>query len=1356
MQRLRLKLGIMLVVLATYGTAEVITPAPVYAQDWDVKGGEKRRQEIIRRYKQLLERNPVEGLIFEKLVAYVGRGKGLDGLIDDYKKAVEAKPDKLAYRLILGHLLKTKNDYKGALEQYEKAVELDDDNPTAFLARGSAHMLLQHDKKATEDFEKALELEDDKDRKTKILRKLADVAFAQRDWERAEKYYDQLIALDKRNEYLRMEYAQVLVKYKRYEKALEQYDALIKLAGRDTKARATTLRDKGDVYERMGEPEMAVKTYRKAMKLMREGHWLHNELRHRVVDVYRGMDKLDELLEEYEKEWKYPDYDESMMLAKLYDELGKEDKALDYYQRAIKKNRRKVDPRLKVIRILQRRGEDKKVVDAYQDLIRVAPGQHRFQFELVQIYFRMGDRKKAERQLTRIARRFRRDPQVYLELADTYMRYDMRDKARKAYERLVRLDPKNESYILSLGEFYYRESELDKAKKTWKKILRSRLSKAEAHALLGETYAEHGMIDKGIEEYKKAIELAPDDLTIRRGVAINYEQARRFQQAIDAWSHIMEKAEEPEMRAEARGRIIGIYQQQGRLRSKMRDFAKAFEADEPDEESGYFLAEAHLKRKEYEEAEAVYSKLIKLDDEESKEDVEAFEALLRIYEQTGDKKKSIAVLEKMAELRPKLAREYFHRIAELSLELYQDDKAVQYAMRAVEQNPDDATAHARLGDVYREMQRLEAAAKEYRVAIDLDPRAFDHTMKLAELLMELQQYEEAEELYRTIVKKARDESLILKAGRKAMQLAEADGRLEELEMEFSPLLFSARSKPVYRKLMLELYDRVVTPLVTEMRYGMAGDRDETKKQIDKMSRQALPALTDALQSDDVGQRALAIRLLGDLHAGPAAPTLARIAVDPKSSLRSLAVMSVARIGDERASRTLIRALDSDDPTVRDLATWALGFTGGSQAVKALVDIVKEGQNWSQQALAAVSLGRIGDARSSRALLDAFDSARISRSSDNIAMAIVWALGRAESDKAVDKLTKALEEGSKEVQSLAAWSLARVGNDEALEALLDAYWSDEPQQREVAGRGLVQLAGREPEGQGAESTAREVAHDIQYINDRRHEIQTDSVLSSLRQDASAIDVTPAGDFITDHLDTFARMAKGKLEGDNARVRRIVLRDLADMSGGMGFGVLSPATDADKAAVKKLVAKLHSPLQEIAKSEESAVLRPVATLLGAVGDSGDVPKLLELAKSDDVAVREAAVSALGKMPTSKELVEAAKARLGDDSFAVRSAAAVSLGELVGAKDAQADAITKALLDTLGDDYRAVREAAAEGLVALGSDAAINGLAERLANLSLPVKLVALRALADSESEAAKKALVPYADHADMRLRRAAAGL
>ncbi len=1360
MQRLRLKMRVFVAALAAMVAVQVAAPSLAHAQNWDVRGGSKRHQEIVRRYKQLLEHNPVEGLIFKKLVSYVGRGDGLDSLIEDYKKAVKDHPNKVTYHLILGHLLKVKSEYKAALAQYDRAVELDKQNPTAWLSRGSAHMLLNHDKQATQDFEKALSLEKNKDRKQKILRKLADVAFAQHDWDRAEKYYDKLVDLDPRDEYLRMEYAQVLVKYKRYDKALKQYDALIRLAGHDTKKRATTLRDKGDVYERMGEPEKAVATYRKAMRLMREGNWLHDELRHRIVDVYRSMDKLDELVEQYQKKWHHPNYDQSMTLAKLYDELGQDDKALTYFRRAVAKNRHKVDPRLALIRILQRRGDDDKVVDAYKSLIRVAPGQERFQFDLVQLYFRLGERKTAERELAHIARRFRRDPQVYQQLANTYMRYDMRQKARKAYQRLVRLDPRNESYILSLGEFYYRSSELDKAKKTWKKLIHSRLSKPQAYSLMGDTFAEHGLIEEGLRYYEKAVKLAPDDLKIRRGVARNYVRARRWDKAIAAWRYVLDHSKQAQARAEARGRIIDIFEQRGLLRSKMRDYEKAFAADKPDAEAGYFLAEAHLKRKEYAQAEKVYQKLIDLDGKEDKSDLDALQALLRIYQQTSEPKKAIAVLEKMAKLRPRLAQQFYHQIAEISLDLYQDDKAIKYAMRAVEQNPDDATAHAQLGDVYREMQRTEEAVKQYKQAIDLDPRSFDHYWKLAELDLQLGKYDAAEKLYRAIVTKSDDESLIIKAGRKAMKLAEADGRLGDLEMEFSPLLFGARSKPVYRKLLLEIYDRMASPLVEELRYGIGKDHATTEKKLVALSRKALPALTDALQSNDVAQRAAAIGLLGDLRAGAAAPALAHIGVDRTDSLRTMALIAVARIGDERASAALVGALDDEDPGVRDMATWALGFTGGRRAVKALVDVVKKGQNWTQKALAAISLGRIGTAKASRALLDALEPDRLSHSSDNTAVALVWALGRAGSDKAVPALEKALDTGSAEVRDVAAWSLARVGNDAAFKALLDAYWSDEPLLRQAGARGLVQMAGRDPHQDEKATAAREAAHDIQYIDDRRQQIQTDSIISSLQQDARAIDVTRSGDFIAPHLDTIAKLANDRLGGDNERVRRIVLRDLADMAGRLGFGILTPTTKADEQAVDTLLARLHPQLAKLAQSDKPAILRPAVLLLGAAGDSADEPRLLELAGAKDPGVREAAIDALGHAkPASSQaadkIVAALRHALADPAFGVRAAAARSLGALVGPKDAHAAKATAALLELLGDDFRAVREAAAQGLVALGSDEAITGLSARLGDLALPVRLVALRALASSKTDAARKALAPFRKNDDIRIRQAAGG-
>ena len=312
----------------------LLFPSALFAQNWDVQGGKDRDKEIIKRYKTLLERTPNEGLAFKRLLDYVGKGKKLDGLVAEYKKKVEASPDKTNYRLILGHLLKAKNDYEAALVEYEKAVELSPDDPLTWLSRGSIHVLLQHMDKATTDFEKALSLEKKKDKKQDILRKLADAAFAQRDWERAQKYYDQLVSLEPKNEYLRLEYAQVLIQYKRFDKALVQYEQLLKLAGRDAKAKATTLRDIGDLYEKMGQDEKAIETYRKAQKLMKSGNWLDVELEQRIVGVYRRTDRLGELIAGYEKKWRNPNYAQAMMLANLYDEVGRDDDSLRMYRKS--------------------------------------------------------------------------------------------------------------------------------------------------------------------------------------------------------------------------------------------------------------------------------------------------------------------------------------------------------------------------------------------------------------------------------------------------------------------------------------------------------------------------------------------------------------------------------------------------------------------------------------------------------------------------------------------------------------------------------------------------------------------------------------------------------------------------------------------------------------------------------------------------------------------------------------------------------------------------------------------------------------------------------------------------------------
>ena len=1338
--------------------AATFTPSPqdVFAQDddWSVDGGDARTREIMRRYKVLLEKNPSEGLAFKKLVEMAGGGRGLDRLIKEYEGKAEKNPDKLNYRLILAHLLKQRARYEEALASYTRALEIDDKSAIAYLGRGECLMMLQKNVEATADYEKALAMSSDRAAKQDILRKLADLAFAQRDWEAAQGYYDRLVELDPRNEFLRMEYAQVLVKYRRYDKALEQYEELVKIAGRDVKARATTLRDMGDLYEKMGEDDKALATYRKAQGYVKSSNWLYRELEQRIIGVYRRTDRLQEYAEDKAKKWRSPNYDQAMILAALFDELGDEDKAYDYYKRASSRSSRAIDPRVKIIQILQRRGDNDGVIKAYLSLIRVAPSQARFQFDLAKIHFRNGDQKEAEKLLSRIRSRFRRDPDVLVQLADTYMRLGMRDDALDVYKQLVRADPRNEVYLTSLGEYYYQSGETQKAVETWEKLLDSNLPKPEAHAQLGLVLIEHNMVERGIRHYEKALELSPKDPEIRRGLAIAYELGRYWEKAVETWESLMVEGSPDSIVAEARGRIINIYRRDNTLRTKIREFKEAFEADPPDIDAGFFLAEAYSKLGESEKAERTWKQIIDADGKVDEKDIAALMELEKVYTQRSENKKAIAILQQLAELRPARSKDYYHRIAELSLKTYEEDQAIRYAKLALEKNPDDANAHARLADVYARMQRTDEAIAAYRVALDLDPRAFGVYFSLAELLLEKGQDEEASRLYQEIAKKAVDEAMVLLAARRAMALAQTTEQLEALEMELAPLVFKSPPMPVYRKVMLEIYGRLTAPLIARRNFG--ADLDELERNhLDSLAGRAFPILMDAVQSDDVGQRQLAVRMLGELRAPNAGLALARMVNDEREQLRLLAAVAVAQIGDERSAEPLLRALEDPNPAIHDAAAWALGSVGGDKSVKELTKILSGGSNSRLQAVAALSLGRIGNKRAVPALLSSLEESRLQRYNDSLAVSVSYALGALGDSRAVEPLADVLQKSNGAAGDAAAWALGHIGNKRAVEVLFDTYWSGDRAQRNRARRGLVWLSAGKEKLSGDDLYRRMLA-ESRFVDDRDLRFNSDDLIEALVADVTFTPMVDPSAMVSSNIDTIAKVARDKLASGSTEVKALTLEDLTRPELLLGLGV-SKSPESVEAALRGVLKTLHSELLAAARSESNEdprIVRASLVLLGLLGDANDLELLLQKAADEDPTIRREAIHGLSLGFTTKDRAHAVMVKgLADQDFSVRAACASALGGI--GKGSASKSVTDALVARLADDYISVRVEAAKSLGRLEATAAIPKLIAALGDDSRDVQRAAIASLARMDDPKARAEVEKFKNHSDWRLREAAMG-
>ena len=160
-------------------------------------------------------------------------------------------------------------------------------------------------------------------------------------------------------------------------------------------------------------------------------------------------------------------------------------------------------------------------------------------------------------------------------------------------------------------------------------------------------------------------------------------------------------------------------------------------------------------------------------------DSDAYLALERVLVQMNSAAKlqeAIAVLERLLAVDPKQARSIYQRMSQYALQLYHDDDAIKYASRAVELNPDDAEGHRRLGEMYRQRQDADHAITEFRAAIAKNDRLFVVYFDLADLLLSKGQSDDADRLFRRVIRGAPDEEYVARAARLSMQINLGRGR----------------------------------------------------------------------------------------------------------------------------------------------------------------------------------------------------------------------------------------------------------------------------------------------------------------------------------------------------------------------------------------------------------------------------------------------------------------------------------------------------------------------------------------------------------------------------------------------------
>ena len=1273
-----------------------------HADDWAIQRNPFDPR-LVARYKRLLESQPNSSYALDRIVRLYRTHSTAKRLLAEYEGKARAKPRSFALQVIVGRLCERSAQLARALEHYLAASKLrPKSSPSAELVARLYQRLGRH-QEAQKSYEQALALSHSDGRKKRILRALASSALAAGNSERGLLHLRALLALAPQSTTIQVEVATVLVRLKRHPEALAQYQQVLKRT-QDTAVRADILREMGKLEESLGHHDAAIATYRKAMRLAAHGHFLRKELTDRIISIHRHRDDLATLIRYYERKWKRRGHFEWEVLARLYDETGSEEHATKAYRQALTSNPRAIETRTRYIALLERSGNAAAVLAQVRMLVSSAPGEPRYQIDLGRRLHASGLLVDAIRVLETCGRRFPKDAGVHAALADLYGRWGERARAMREARILVQIEPHDDAHLINLGEQLFQQGKKSQALQTWKRLLTVIPQRHKALAQLAAVHAEHDLAETAKTYYEHAIALQPKFIPYLRSLALLLERKRRDRAALVYWRRILTVAAEQQAARtarEARSHLIDIAHRTYALRGEMRASQRRFERTPPDIDAGLFLAEGYRKLGNLGSAAKVYREIVSKDPRQ----IEAWQALETVYRQQRRLARAVQVLKRLAELQPGQRKDYYQRIANLQLRLYNDSEALRYGHLALQIGQQDARSYARLAELYEQREDFDHALEALRKAVELSPTLESARFSLARLFVKRGAFQEAEGAYRGLLRRTKKPETARRAFRKALVLSSYLGRVDALERDL--VARAAQHSPIaetYRRLLVSLYQRSVPRLIYEARYADPERRRRANTALLKIGVRGMAPLLDDLANSatNLERKLQVVTMLGYLGNANATPALLRIIASTTPTPRALvirptgprygaatgdrkamqmrvaATVALGRLADPKALRALDKLLrGAREGILREAAAWALSQYRSPGAEHALFSALGDRRS-AVQMFACVGLGRQGRAENIPALEEVLlDHGR----AEAVRAACAWALGALGAKSALSTLGSVFRSGEEPVQRCAGWAIGTIGAAEGMNQLVDGLWSRRRGVRDTVQWAILKLLG------SAVSTA-PAPPDIRLRDgriDREHYLDrlTEHVRAPQAERWRTL-ISAAGP-VREQLDRALAAGVARALGRHRDIALRALRALDANPRHIALGKMfasapkaSPATLTHQRQLQAVVAAaIERPIRRLLQHPDPEIAsRAVGVFIKMrLKDTGQT--LVAIWRMSHRQVQERIVSLMARLPTTRGSLplQIAQIALQSPHWEVREQLSMLIGHLAAGE--QRAAIIKALL-------------------------------------------------------------------------------
>lgn len=1296
------------------------TPGDAHAQPAVVPSPEV----LIERYTRVVLAQPGAAAPLERLAQLCrARDGGLQRVISDFEaRAKPPGPDAYASTVALAGLYKLAGRPDEAVAAYQSALALKPGDAESAVALARMFAERGDVAQARARYEDALKLQTAAPDKEQTLRTLIDIALDSGDWDGAKAFHRRLVKLEPTNLFVRGELGRALYHRAEYARAEAELAGVVAAAAGDNRALAPALFELGEAQAKAHESAQALPTLKKALAAAGPESALRAEIYQIIAGIYRADQQLPALIKELEAE--HPaDAARLALLGGLYEETGDGARAIETYRRALAGSPRQIDLRLRMIHLLQANGDLDRAITEYEALIRATPNNPQFVFEACDALVQRGDRARALALVSELEARVANDEEALSRVAEFYARIGDGDRSLKVLQRLAAMGAGGDGgHLVDLGDRYFQDGNTTLALQTWKRILVVVQPRARALETMGAAFLEHDMSAEAVLAYKEAIELEPKSLPYKKALAAAYERSHAYREARGLYEEILKRATGPSDQALARDcrtRIVTLWSLERTLEQQLPGLRRRFGGAPVDLDAGKMLAEALLHLRRLPEAETTLRQIIA----RFPGDAESYLALERVLVQEERIADALVVLETLVQLDPQRAREIYQRMAQYALQIYRDDDAVRYAVRAVELNPDDAEGHRRLGELYRSKQDVDHAIAEFRAAIAKNDRLFIVYFELADLLLAKGQTEDADRLFRAVVRGSPDQELIARAARLSMQIHLGQETLGALEDDLLPLAIGNPQKPIYRRLLVELYGNLTFGMVQRVRHGSEAEAREARETLARIGSRAVKPLLDALADDDVSQQRTAIDVLPYVQNPHAALPLFTFATGKAElDLRARAMAACGLLADGSLVAkyaTLLFPTGAESPgadlgdSVGAAAVWGLARMSSTQALPLLRRVAFGDRPAAMRALAILGLGADHD----RASLSTLIGLAISRDGSPVVRAAsIHALGDLNAESEAPALVEIAEDGDALPRSMALLALARLAaphdatwEPDAVRAMAEALFSSSPEDT-----ASPSWSAAVPRAGAAALTFLATARDKRDRATPPGDIlpqpdgtpNVESVLEGLIPSHQAPAARAAA--LVKYAEPLQRAAMAALQTSSESARR-VLDALGDGEGQLTAFAPYGAKGPEVQAARVITAGLLPGIVALARHPDPQMRARALALLGHWADDAAVDAVVGGLEDPVEEVRRVALASLGTTssggvvaPSTSRAVQALGGILQrDDNWAMRVLAAQALGRLGQTDRAGAAAqLTGAITH---DAYALVREASLEALASFDPNGA-----------------------------------------------------